>query len=38
MEILEFVKLDEVDPLYFDASYYVDPGRGGEEGLPACCC
>lgn len=30
MEILEFVKLEEVDPLYFDASYYVtpeDPGR-----------
>jgi DNA end-binding protein Ku len=30
MEILEFVKLDEVDPLYFDASYYLtpeDPGR-----------
>lgn len=30
MEILEFVKLDEIDPLYFDASYYVtaeDEGR-----------
>ncbi|MBC7927475.1 MAG: Ku protein [Bryobacteraceae bacterium] len=30
MEILEFVKLQEVDPLYFDSSYYVtpeDPGR-----------
>ncbi len=30
MEILEFVKLDEVDPLYFDTSYYItpeDPGR-----------
>ena len=30
MEILEFVKLDEIDPLYFDASYYAtpeDPGR-----------
>jgi DNA end-binding protein Ku len=30
MEILEFVKLQEIDPLYFDASYYAvpdDPGR-----------
>jgi len=30
MEIMEFVKLGEVDPLYFDASYYItpeDPGR-----------
>lgn len=30
MEIIEFVKLEEVDPLYFDASYYLtpeDPGR-----------
>jgi DNA end-binding protein Ku len=30
MDILEFVKLQEVDPLYFDASYYVlpeDPGK-----------
>src|SRR5580704_5960217 len=25
MEILEFVKLDEIDPVYFDASYYVFP-------------
>ena len=23
MEILEFVKLEEVDPLYFDSSYYL---------------
>src|SRR6201997_1731456 len=25
MEILEFVKLKEMDPLYFDSSYYVSP-------------
>jgi len=29
MEILEFVKLDEMDPLYFDASYYVTPEDAG---------
>jgi DNA end-binding protein Ku len=30
MEILQFVKLEEVDPLYYDVSYYAvpeDPGR-----------
>ena len=31
MEILEFVKLDEVDPLYFDASYYVTPEEAGKK-------
>src|SRR5579871_1770954 len=31
MEILEFVKMKEVDPLYFDASYYVSPEEGGAK-------
>jgi DNA end-binding protein Ku len=31
MEILEFVKIDEVDPLYFDASYYVTPEEAGKK-------
>ena len=31
MEILEFVKLDEVDPLYFDASYYLTPEEAGRR-------
>src|SRR3979411_2788562 len=25
MEILEFVRLDEIDPLYYESSYYVTP-------------
>src|SRR5258708_3197418 len=29
MEILEFVKLDEMDPLYFDSSYYLSPEDAG---------
>jgi DNA end-binding protein Ku len=29
MEILEFVKLGEIDPIYFDASYYVAPEDAG---------
>jgi DNA end-binding protein Ku len=30
-EILEFVKLGEVDPIYFDASYYLAPDEGGTK-------
>jgi non-homologous end joining protein Ku len=29
MQILEFVKLAEVDPVYFETSYYVAPDRAG---------
>jgi DNA end-binding protein Ku len=31
MEILEFVKLDEIDPIYFDASYYTAPDEAGRK-------
>lgn len=31
MEILEFVKIDEIDPLYYDASYYMTPEEAGEK-------
>jgi DNA end-binding protein Ku len=31
MEILEFVKTDEVDPVYFDASYYMMPEEAGRR-------
>lgn len=31
MEILEFVKLDEVDPLYFDSSYFAVPEDAGRK-------
>jgi DNA end-binding protein Ku len=31
MEILEFVKVDEIDPLYYDASYYVAPEDEGKK-------
>jgi len=30
-EILEFVKLDEADPLYFDSSYYAVPEPAGQK-------
>lgn len=31
MQILEFVKLSEVDPIYFETSYYVTPDKAGER-------
>ncbi|HXN24993.1 MAG TPA: Ku protein [Candidatus Dormibacteraeota bacterium] len=31
MEILEFVKIDEIDPLYYDSSYYMTPEEAGEK-------
>lgn len=31
MQILEFVHLNEIDPVYFETSYYVAPDRTGEK-------
>src|SRR5437763_13975692 len=31
MEILEFVKADQVDPIYLESSYYVARDEGGEK-------
>jgi DNA end-binding protein Ku len=31
MEILEFVKSSQVDPIYLESSYYVAPDEGGEK-------
>ena len=31
MEILEFVKASEVDSVYLESSYYVEPDEGGEK-------
>ncbi len=31
MEILEFVNASDVDPIYFDTSYYLLPSEGGEK-------
>lgn len=31
MEVLEFVKSAEVDPIFFDASYYLAPDEAGEK-------
>jgi DNA end-binding protein Ku len=29
LEITEFVQLDEIDPIYFEKTYYLGPGNGG---------
>jgi DNA end-binding protein Ku len=29
--LAEFVHLAEIDPIYFEASYYAAPDRGGEK-------
>lgn len=31
IEITDFVKLDQVDPLYFEKPYYLVPDKGGEK-------
>lgn len=31
IDIMDFVKADEVDDRYFDTPYYLTPGRGGER-------
>ena len=31
MSIIQFVKLAEIDPVYFESSYYAAPDRGGER-------
>ncbi|HZU22755.1 MAG TPA: Ku protein [Terriglobales bacterium] len=31
MEILEFVKTSEIDPIYFESSYYMAPDAAGEK-------
>jgi DNA end-binding protein Ku len=31
MEVMQFVFAADVDPVYFDTSYYLEPGEGGEK-------
>lgn len=31
VEILDFVKLEEIDPIYFDRSYFLSPNEGGTK-------
>ena len=31
IDIVDFVDLEEIDPIYFDKSYFLEPSRGGEK-------
>ncbi|KGP74237.1 Ku protein [Pontibacillus yanchengensis] len=31
VEIMDFVKLEEIDPIYFDRSYFLSPNEGGSK-------
>jgi DNA end-binding protein Ku len=31
IDIIDFVSLDEIDPIYFEKSYYLEPAEGGEK-------
>jgi DNA end-binding protein Ku len=31
IDILDFVKLEQVDPIYYDKSYYLEPSTGGDK-------
>lgn len=31
VEIIDFVQLDEIDPIYFEKSYYLSPNEGGSK-------
>ena len=37
IQILEFVQLREIDPVYFETSYYVAPDRAGEKPYALLC-
>jgi DNA end-binding protein Ku len=33
LEIIQFIELEEVDPIYFDKSYYLGPDKGSEKAF-----
>ncbi len=37
VEILDFVKLDEIDPIFFDKPYYLEPEKRGEKAYGLLC-
>jgi len=31
LDIVDFVRLEQIDPIYFDKTYYLEPGEGGSK-------
>ena len=38
IEITQFVRLEEVDPIFFDRTYFWCPARRRRSAGPTCCC
>ena len=38
IEILRFVQLADVDPVYFDRTYYLAPAATAAQRRPMCSC
>lgn len=36
VEILDFVQLEDIDPIYFEKSYYLSPNEGGVKHMDYC--
>jgi DNA end-binding protein Ku len=37
IDILEFVPLEQVDPIYYEKTYYLGPDKGGEKAYRLLC-
>ncbi len=37
IDIVEFVPLEQVDPIYFEKTYYLGPDKGGEKAYRLLC-
>mgnify|MGYP004701642831 CR=1 FL=1 len=37
IDIVDFVSLNEIDPIYFDKTYYLAPGEAGEKAYSLLC-
>ncbi len=36
IDVAQFVRISDIDPIYFDKPYYLLPGKGGAKGTYFC--